>query len=193
MALTRKLLEGMGIDEKQIETIIEAHSETVNGLKAERDSYKEEAGKLPDLQKQLEDAKASSVGNDEWRQKYEAEEKAFEDYKAAIASEKAEAAKAAAYRKMLIDSGIDQRRLDAIMRLTDLSGVEMDGDHLKDADKLSESARNEWSDFVVKTRTEGANPATPPSGNQQATASQAGREIVARRMEQYGVRNEKEG
>ena len=60
MALTRKLLEGMGIEDKQIETIIEAHSETVTALKAERDKAKETAAKVPDLQRQLEEAKKAT-------------------------------------------------------------------------------------------------------------------------------------
>lgn len=34
MALTRKLLKGMGLTEEQMDTIIEAHTDTVDGLKA---------------------------------------------------------------------------------------------------------------------------------------------------------------
>ncbi len=33
MSITRKLLKGMGLTEEQVETIIEMHTETVNGLK----------------------------------------------------------------------------------------------------------------------------------------------------------------
>lgn len=123
MALTRKLLEGMGIEEKAIESIIEAHSETVTGLKADRDKYREQAGKVPDLQRQLEEAKAAS-DDGEWEQKYTEEHQAFEDYKAQVATERADAEKAQAYRGMLMAAGIDPKRIDAIMRVTDLSEVE---------------------------------------------------------------------
>ena len=34
MALTRKLLKGMGLTDEQVDTIIEAHTDTVDGLKA---------------------------------------------------------------------------------------------------------------------------------------------------------------
>lgn len=163
MALTRKLLEGMGIEDKQIETIIEAHSETVNGLKADRDKYKEQAAKVPDLQKQLEDAQAASNGEDEWQQKYEDEHQAFEDFKAQVATEKADAEKAQAYRAMLMDAGVDPKRIESVMKVTDLSAVEMEDGKLKDADKLKASAKEEWADFIVKTKTEGADPATPPT------------------------------
>ena len=163
MALTRKFLEGMGIEDKQVESIIEAHSETVNGLKADRDKYKEQAQRVPDLQKQLEEAQAASNGDDEWEQKYNDEHQAFEDFKAQVATEKADAEKAQAYRGMLMAAGIDPKRIDAIMRVTDLSEVEMGEDgKLKEAGKLEEAAKEEWADFVIKTITKGSNPATPP-------------------------------
>ena len=38
MALTRKLLKGMGLTEEQVDTIIEAHTETTDGLKKDIES-----------------------------------------------------------------------------------------------------------------------------------------------------------
>ena len=181
LALTRKLLEGMGIEDKAIESIIEAHSETVNGLKADRDKYKEQAEQVPDLQKQLEDAQAASNG-DEWEQKYNDEHQAFEDFKAQVETEKAEADKAQAYRGMLMAAGIDPKRIDAIMRVTDLRQVEMEDGKLKDTEKLQESAKQEWSDFVVKSNTQGSNPATPPT--KPSPNVEGGDPEVARRMQE---------
>ena len=34
---------------------------------------------------------------------------------------------------------------------------------IKDAAKLTENIKTEWADFIVKTETKGANPATPPA------------------------------
>lgn len=162
MAISRKFLEGMGLEEKQVESIIEANAASIEGIKADRDKYKEQAEKVPDLQKQLEEAKTASDGPNEWEEKYNAEHQAFEDFKAQIETERADAEKAQAYRGMLMAAGIDPKRIDAIMRITDLSQVEMEDGKLKDAGKLEESAKEEWSDFVVKTITKGSNPATPP-------------------------------
>lgn len=91
MALTRKLLEGMGIEDKAIESIIEAHSDTVTGLKAERDKYREQAAKVPDLQKQLEEASTAKSDDGEWERKFTEVSQAFEDFKAQVASDRAEA------------------------------------------------------------------------------------------------------
>ena len=52
MALTRKLLKGMGLTDEQVDTIIEAHTDTVDGLKADVTRYKADAEKLPGIQKQ---------------------------------------------------------------------------------------------------------------------------------------------
>lgn len=187
LSLTRKFLEGMGIDEKQVESIIEAHSETVNGLKADRDKYKEQAGKVADLQKQLEEAQAASNGEDEWEQKYNEEHQAFEDFKAQVATEKADAEKAQAYRGMLMAAGIDPKRIDAIMRVTDLSEVEMEDGKLKEAGKLEEAAKNEWADFVIKTVTKGSNPATPPESKGNVPEG-ADPEVARRMQERYELR-----
>lgn len=40
MPLTRKMLKAMGIEEDKIEQIIEAHADTVDALRDERDGYK---------------------------------------------------------------------------------------------------------------------------------------------------------
>lgn len=183
MALTRKLLEGMGIEDKQIETIIEAHSETVTALKAERDKAKETAAKVPDLQKQLEEAQKASADEGGWEEKYESEHKAFEDFKAQVASEKAEADKAKAYRELLVKANVDPKRIDAIMRVTDLSEVEMEDGKLKDADKLEESAKTEWEAFVVKTKTKGADPENPPAGGKAPEGADP--EIVKRLQQRH--------
>lgn len=172
----------MGIEDKAIESIIEAHSETVNGLKADRDKYKEQAQRVPDLQKKLEEAEAASGSGDEWQQKYEDEHQAFEDFKVQVATEKAEADKAQAYRGMLMAAGIDPKRIDAIMRVTDLRQVEMEDGKLKDTEKLQESAKQEWSDFVVKSNTQGSNPATPPT--KPSPNVEGGDPEVARRMQE---------
>ena len=174
----------MGIDEDKIEAIIAAHTETTEGLKSERDTYKKQAEQVPDLQKKLEEAEAASGSGDEWEQKYQDEHQAFEDFKAQVATEKAEADKAQAYRGMLMAAGIDPKRIDAIMRVTDLSQVEMEDGKLKDTEKLQESAKQEWADFVVKSSTQGSNPATPPEHKEKMPEG-ADPEIAKRMQERH--------
>ena len=57
MALTRKALKAMGLTEEQVDSIIEAHTETVDGLKSQVNAYKADAEKLPGVEKELNDLK----------------------------------------------------------------------------------------------------------------------------------------
>ena len=71
MALTRKFLSALGIEEAKIDEIISAHADTVNALKEQRDGYKADADKLPAVQQALDDLKASQSGDDPYKEKYE--------------------------------------------------------------------------------------------------------------------------
>lgn len=53
MALTRKLLRSMGIEDEKIDQIIDAHTETVNALKDERDGLKDAADRLKKAEAEL--------------------------------------------------------------------------------------------------------------------------------------------
>jgi hypothetical protein len=161
------MLRAMGIEDEKIDQIIEAHSETVDGLKAERDKYKDAKGKadalavkVEELQKELE----TSKGDGGWAEKYAALEKEYTDFKAKIEGEKVHANKAGLYRALLETAGIDPKRIDRIMKVSDVDSLEIGEDgKLADSEKLAESVKDEWSDFVLKTETKGANVDTPPT------------------------------
>lgn len=160
MALTRNQLKGMGLTEEQVGAVIEAHIETVEALKAERDKYKAEADKLPDVQKQLDTLKS-----EDWKAKYENEHKAFADYKTDIASKETLGKVKAAYKQLLLDNNVGEKHIDSILKVTDFSAMKLGEDgKLTDAARLAESAKNDWSGFITTTETKGANVDTPPAG-----------------------------
>ena len=161
MALTRKLLKGMALTEEQVDTIIEAHTETVEGLKADIAKYEGDAKKLPGVQKELDDLKAAGDGG--YKEKYEKEKKAFEDFKNEQTAKETKKAKETAYSELLKAAGVSEKRIPAILKVTDLNSVELDGDKVKDADKLTEAVKTDWADFIESSNTNGANTATPPA------------------------------
>ena len=59
MAITRKGLKAMGLGEEQIESIIDAHTETVDRLKDELKTAKADAEELSAVKKELEGLKAA--------------------------------------------------------------------------------------------------------------------------------------
>lgn len=163
MALTRKLLKGMGLTDEQVDTIIEAHTDTVEGLKKDISKYEADAKKLPTVQKELDDMKAAGDGG--YKQKYEDEHKAFEDFKQAQTEKETKAAKVSAYTAFLKSVGVSEKRIPSIIKVTDLNSVELEGDAVKDADKLTESVKSEWADFIETSNTNGANTQNPPANN----------------------------
>lgn len=160
MAFTRSFLKSMGLNEEQIQSIIDTHLEVVNTLKDERDKLKQDAASLSDLQKKLEQYESG----EDYKSKYEDEHKAFEDFKKDAAA-KAELAKVqTAYRKLLSEEKISEKRLDAVCRLTDFSKMKLDKDgNLADIDKLRDSIKSDWADYITETTVKGADVETPPN------------------------------
>lgn len=161
MTLTRKSLKAMGIEEEKIDQIIEDHSETVEALKKQRDAYKETAEKIPELEKKIAELEAVEV--DDYREKYEAEHQAFQDFKAEIENGRRLDQVKTLYSELLRDAGIDEKRINSIMRVTDVSGMEIDADGtLKDSAQLKEQIISEWPEFIATTEQKGADVANPP-------------------------------
>lgn len=168
MAITRKLLKGMGLTEEQQDTIIEAHTDTVNGLKADVDRYKADAEKLPGVQKELDDLKGK--GDDGYKEKYESEHKAFENYKTSVAAEKTTAAKEKALETALKKIGIAEKRIATVAKMAKADGfldaLELDENGTaKDAAKFETSLKDGYGEFVVTTSTKGATTPNPPANN----------------------------
>ena len=170
MALTRRMLKAMGISDEQVDEIIAAHSETVDALKEQRDQYKADAEKLPEIQKQLDKANSDleAAGKDAYKVKYEALKEEYEGYKREQTEKETRSAKERAYRELLKAAGVTEKRIDSVIRVSDLDGVELDDKGaIKDADKLTESIKTEWADFIQTTTTQGAQTATPPTTTPQ--------------------------
>ena len=163
MALTRKLLKGMGLTEEQVETIIEAHTDTVDGLKADAAKYKADADALPKVQRELDTLKAAGDGG--WQEKYEKVKKDLDDYKAEVSTKEAKAAKEKAVRTYYESKGITGKSLDIAIRGSgaEIDALEMDGDKIKDTSALDELVNGTFSGLVSTTTTKGADTATPPT------------------------------
>jgi hypothetical protein len=173
MALTRKFLTALNIDADKIDEIITAHSETVDALKAERDNYKAEAeanneakANADKLQKQVDELteQVKANGKDAYKVKYEAVKEEFDDFKKAIKAEKTKAEKTDAYRKLLKEAGVADKRIESVLKVSDIDNLKINEDGTLDgADDLKKSIVAEWADFIEKTGVQGASTATPPT------------------------------
>lgn len=140
--------------------VVDTYKDQIEALKTERDKYKADADKLPDVQKELDGIK----GGEDFKAKYDKEHQDFEAYKQQVVQEAETAKVKTAYRKLLRDKQISEKRLDAVMRATDFSKMKLDKDgNLADVDALKKAIDDEWADFKVTQRQRGAEVANPPS------------------------------
>jgi len=180
MALTRSMLKGMQLTDEQVSAIIDAHTETVNALKEQRDDFKrqrdelkETADKLPTVQKELDDLKNGEDFKAKWQQAV----KDLNDYKTDVANKEKLAKVKAAYKNLLTEKKVGDKYIDSVMGVTDYSGMALDADgKLTNVDTLGSEIENRWGGFITTTREQGAPVETPPA---PAPAKLSKKEIMA--------------
>lgn len=161
MALKREFLAALGIEDSKIQAIIDAHVETVEALKKERDTYKAEAEKLPKVQEELKKAQAAAKDSGE----YDKLKKEFDDYKADVASKETLANKKAAFMKVAKDAGLSEKGIEKAAKYQDYDKIELDEKgEIKDAKDLMKSLKEEWPEHIMTTQKKGVDTATPPGG-----------------------------
>ena len=181
MALTRKFLAAMGIEADKIDSIIDAHTETVDALKKERDDYKADAEKLPKALEDLKKAQAAAKDSGE----YDKLKKEFEDYKADIAGKETLANKKAAFRKVAKDAGLTETGIEKAAKYQNYDEIELDDKgEIKNAKDLMKSIKDEWPEHIATGGTKGADTPKPPVGGAAGEGSK-GREGESRAAAYY--------
>lgn len=192
MSLTRKMLKAMGIEDEKIDQIIDAHTETVDALKKERDDAKENADKLPGLQKELDDLKKDVADND-WKGKYDKEHMEFERYKTDIATKENDAKIKAAYKSLLLECKVGEKHVDSILRVTDFSAMKLGEDgKLEKADDLKKTIGTEWGGFVTTDSVKKSDVSNPPDSKGAGTSNQSRASVLAAKYNEnlYGKAKE---
>ena len=168
MSFSRNFLKSIGLNEEQISAALEEHTNVtkymqsqIDQYKADSDKFKADAEKLPTVQKELDELKARK----DYKADYDKAVQDLADYKNQVAAE-AEAAKVrAAYKQLLTDEKISDKQHEAILKVTDFSGMKLDKDgKLENADKLKEAIGKEWAPFKVTIRERGEDVPHPPRG-----------------------------
>ena len=162
MALTRKSLKAMGLTDEQVDSIIEMHTETVDGLKDQVKTYKADAEKLPNVQKELDDLKAAGDGG--FKEKFEKEHSDFENFKKTIQEKETKAAKESAAKAFFESKGITGNSLEIAMRgsSAEIAALDLDGEKIKDSSALDALVNGTFKALVSTTTTKGANIPNPP-------------------------------
>ncbi|MBR1911941.1 MAG: hypothetical protein IJ828_06255 [Treponema sp.] len=161
----RKIIGEACTDEMENQ-LIALHLGVVDPLKDELNNIKADAAKIEKLQKEVEKLNAEKKDGEDWKAKFEKEHADFGEYKTQVEKDKAADTIKGLYRSLLKESKVDDKRIDSILKVTDFSAMKVDKDgKLEGADKLSESIKNDWKDFIVQTQKQGADVETPPENH----------------------------
>jgi hypothetical protein len=174
MSLTRNTLKAMGLTPEQEDSIINAHVETVNALKAQIDELTAKANKADDLEKKLTDATTKLT---ETENKVKESEKEIADYhklKDDLSAKETRTAKEKAFTDVLKGLNISDKWHARIIRGEDFGAIELNKDGtIKGADKLTERIKEEWGDTIGTQVEKGYNTPNPPANNGGKTMTKA--------------------
>lgn len=156
--------------------LIALHLGVVDPLKDQLQTYKADAEKLHSVQKELDDLKAAGDGG--YKEKYEAEVKAHNEYRQQVESEKETARTDADVLAICKEAGITRESsLRLVAKDFDRSKIERDKDgNISNRAKLLETVKADYADFIGMPGREGTPPTTPPTGG--GSHSKTKKEII---------------
>jgi hypothetical protein len=185
--------ESDNISSEKFSEVATAINNAVGKEFVDKKRYNERLTEIDALKGEKQTAEDKATGAEKWKTKYDALKDDFEAYKKDVSAKESKATKENAYKKLLKEAGVSEKRIAAVLKVTDLDEIEFGEDgKLKDVDKLKESIKKEWSEFITKEETKGADTKTPPDGQggNPHTPSRAA-QVAAKRYEMlYGTKTE---
>ena len=164
--LKKHVDESGNISATKFNDVASAINNAVGKEFVEKKRYNDKLTEIDALKAEKHDAEDKATSAEKWKTKYDALKSDFEAYKKDITAKESKAARESAYKELLKQAGVSEKRLDAVLKVTDVSTLEMDEEgKFKDSAKILENIKNEWADFITTKETHGADTATPPTNN----------------------------
>lgn len=160
----KEILKSQGIEEN-VEAIIEAINKEIPKSFIPKDQYNKKAQELKELQMKHADmeAKLSDASADEYKEKFEALQKEYDDFKNNLEVEKTNSTKTQLLKETLKNDGLKNDKLaNLLLKEFDLDTIELEDNKIKGYEELSKTIKENYSDFFSKTQVVGNDPATPP-------------------------------
>lgn len=153
-----------GISADKLEALASAINNAVGKEFVDKKRYNEKLTEIDSLKADKQAAEDKATSAEKWKTKYDALKDEFEGFKNDISAKETKATRSNAYKELLKEAGVSEKRLEAILKVSDIDSLELGDDgKFKDADKLIEGIKEEWADFITTTETKGADTKTPPS------------------------------
>lgn len=149
--------------------IMSLHLGVVDSIKDDLAKAKADAEKLPAVEAELtkiKDEVAKNGGKDAFKVKYEAIKEEFENYKKDQTAKETKAKQHDAYKGLLQEAGVADKRVEAVLKVSDVSGISFDKDgNVVGKDAILKNIKEEWSDFIQVKSSSGTPTPNPPATN----------------------------
>lgn len=164
--LTRKFLRALGVEEDKIDEIVNAHQDTLEEIKAERDGLKDNASKLAEAQAEVtrlsgELEQAKKTGGDAARVQAD-----FDAYKQQVEAERVSAMNESDLMDIAREAGIQRESFRRMAAKTfDRERIKRGEDKaITNREELLEAMKADYPDFIATDpQPKGPGPVTPPS------------------------------
>lgn len=155
--------ESGNISSEKFSEVANAINNAVGKEFVDKKRYNEKLTEIDTLKGEKQNAEDKATGAEKWKTKYDALKDDFDAYKKDVSAKESKATRESAYKKLLKEAGVSEKRIDAVLKVSDVDSLEMEDDgSFKDSDKILENIKEEWADFITTTETRGAKTATPP-------------------------------
>lgn len=168
MALTRKFLKALNVEDAAIEEIITAHTEVLEAVKSERDEERKKAAKADELKTELDALKKDIGEKYVTKETYDKAVKDLADYKADVDNKAKASAIDKALRAYLTENKITGNNQDiAVMAMSEITKtLELDGEKIKDTKAIDELIGGKFKGMQDgENVTINKNVPTPPANN----------------------------
>lgn len=169
-----------------IPSLVQGISKAVGEGFVTLDRYNAKKNLADELQTKLDEA-------GEQTEKYNKLKTEYDAYKNDVEAKALRSEKENAYREMLKEIGIPEKRLAVILKTVNFDELDFKDGKFTDIENIKKTAKEEWSDFIVTVKETGVDSATPPenNGGKEKPKSRA-LELAQRYQEQmYGKVEEK--
>lgn len=166
-SIIKNHVDGEGhIPAEAIGKLAKAISTAVGNEFVEKSRYKNKLEEIEQLKGEKQTAEDSLTTAEKWKTKYEGIKSEFEQYKKDQSAKETRGEKEKVARALMKEVGISDKRIDSVLKVYDVDRIELDEKgEAKNADKLKDALKSDWSDFIVTTETKGAQTSNPPTNS----------------------------
>ena len=147
-----------GISADSIPALVQAIQKAVGEGFVSVDRYNAKKNQVDELQTKLDETEGLQGKYDKLKTEYDA-------YKNEQEAKETRIQKQDAYKEILKNAGIPEKRFAAILKTVNFDELTLKDGKFSDEDKLTKAVKEEWADFIVTTKETGTNSATPPASN----------------------------